>query len=126
MRYALLVCAVLLFFACGVEESAEITFVNKSEHDIENIWGAAYSGIPLLRPGESVTNVVHWYGSSSDFLDLMFYINGKLYGTWITDEEREEAGEAEGYRFQSRRRLGSGEHFTVTVYSEYYWTIKKN
>ncbi|MDR0784684.1 MAG: hypothetical protein LBE74_02200 [Treponema sp.] len=120
MKYAPLVLSVLLFAACDIEGSNEITFVNKSQCDIENIWGASDDVIPLLRPGESVTNIVH--GLSSDVLALMFYINGKVYGTEIG----EEIEEAEGYRVQPLRRITDGERFTITVYSEYYWTIKKN
>ncbi|MDR0784683.1 MAG: hypothetical protein LBE74_02195 [Treponema sp.] len=126
MRYALLVCAVLALSACYIEGSAGVAFMNKSQHDIENIWGAADDVIPLLRPGESVVRFVHWLDNVSSDLDLRFYINGKVYGTRITDKEREEAGEAEGYRFKSSPRMNDGDSFTVTVYSDLWWAIKEN
>ncbi|MDR0644563.1 MAG: hypothetical protein LBG05_06600, partial [Treponema sp.] len=120
------VCAVLALSACYLEGSMEVTFVNQSQHDIENISGASDEVIPLLKPGESTAHIIHWVEAISTTLDLRFYINGKVYGTQVTDAEREEAGEAEGYRFQSSPRINDGDRLTITVYRDQYWTIKKN
>jgi hypothetical protein len=123
MRYALLIFSVLLFSACEVRGgSNEFTFVNKSQYDVENIWGAADDVIPLLRPGESVTTIVHWPGTPTSILGLRFYINGKVYGTQVS----EEIEEAEGYRVKSDREVFDGDSFTVTIYSDQWWAIRKN